>query len=112
MQAGLGEAIRGQAQTTFFFQNPQAREKEYQDWGLTDREWAYIKGKLNLTRALRRSVLMKRATGESVIIDTDLSALGPLIKVFFSDESSRALAEKLMREVGPDWLAIYLDENG
>jgi len=111
MQAGLGEAIRGQAQTTFFFPNPQAREREYQDWGLTDREWAYVKGKLSLNRSLRRSVLMKRASGESVIIDTDLSALGNLIRVFFSDESSRALAEGLMRDLGRDWLQIYLDAN-
>jgi type IV secretion system protein VirB4 len=111
MQAGLGEVIRGQAQTTFFFPNPQAREREYQDWGLTDREWAYVKGKLSLNKSLKRSVLMKRATGESVIIDTDLSALGNLIRVFFSDESSRALAEGLMRDLGRDWLQIYLDAN-
>ncbi len=111
MQAGLGEAIRGQAQTTFFFPNPQAMEREYKDWGLTDREWAYIKGKLPLSRGLRRSVLLKRATGESVILDTDLSALGSLIRVFYSDEPSRALAQRLMEETGPDWLSIYLDAS-
>lgn len=109
MQAGLGEAIRGQAQTSFFFQNPQAQEREYADWGLTEREWDYIKGKLPLARQLKRSVLMKRATGESIIIDTDLTALGPLIKIFYSDEPSRGLAERLMHEHGPDWLAMYLD---
>ncbi len=110
-QAGLGEAIRGQAQTTFFFMNPQAQEREYADWGLTDREWAYVKGKLPIARGLRHSVLMKRATGESIILDTGLKSLGPLIRVFYSDEPSRALAEKLMREAGPDWLNIYLDST-
>jgi type IV secretory pathway VirB4 component len=109
MQAGLGEAIRGQAQTTFFFQNPQAQEREYADWGLTEREWDYIKGKLSIAKNLKRSVLMKRATGESIIIDTDLGALGPLIRIFYSDEPSRGLAEKLIQQHGPDWLAIYLD---
>jgi type IV secretion/conjugal transfer VirB4 family ATPase len=109
MQAGLGEAIRGQAQTTFFFQNPQAQEREYADWGLTEREWDYIKGRLANAKSLKRSVLMKRATGESIIIDTDLSALGPLIRIFYSDEPSRGLAEKLISQHGPDWLAIYLD---
>jgi type IV secretory pathway VirB4 component len=111
VQAGLGEAIRGQAQTTFFFQNPQAQEREYADWGLTDREWAYIKGKLPSARGMRYSVLMKRATGESVILDNNLSALGPLIRVFYSDQASRSLAEQLMRDAGPDWLNIYLDST-
>jgi type IV secretion system protein VirB4 len=111
VQAGLGEAIRGQAQTTFFFQNPQAQEREYADWGLTDREWAYIKGKLPSARGMRYSVLMKRATGESVILDNNLAALGPLIRVFYSDQASRSLAEQLMRDAGPDWLNIYLDST-
>jgi type IV secretory pathway VirB4 component len=111
-QAGLGEAIRGQAQTTFFFQNPQARDKEYADWGLTEREFAYIKGKLPIAKGLKRSVLLKRATGESVILDTDLSTLGPLIRVFYSDEPSRALAERLMKDAGSDWLMMYLDSTG
>ena len=109
--AGLGETIRGQAQTSFFFMNPQAQEREYADWGLTDREWLYIKGKLPASKSMPRSVLMKRATGESVILNTDLSALGPLLKIYYSDEPSRALATRLMEEAGPEWLNIYLDTN-
>jgi type IV secretion/conjugal transfer VirB4 family ATPase len=110
MKAGLGEAIRGQAQTIFFYKNPQATEIEYKDWGLTDREWAYIKGKLPIAKRLKHSVLLKRATGESIILDTDLTNLGRMIKVYYADETSRGLAESLKRETGPEWLNIYLDQ--
>jgi type IV secretion system protein VirB4 len=108
-QAGLGEAIRGQAQTTFFLPNPQAKEMEYADWGLTDREMDFIKGRLSVSRRLRRAVLVKRASGESVILDVDLSPLGPLLKIFRSDEPSKAEAEMCMRKFGADWLRQYLE---
>jgi type IV secretion system protein VirB4 len=107
--AGLGEAIRGQAQTTFFLPNPQAKESEYADWGLTDREMDFIKGRLSVSRRLRRAILVKRATGESVILDVDLSPLGPLLKVFRSDEPSKQEAELCMRKYGADWLRQYLE---
>lgn len=110
-QAGLGEAIRGQAQTTFFFPNPQGQAREYQDWGLTEREWLYISGKLPAAKKLKRSVLMKRASGESIILDTDLSALGRLMRIYYSDEPSRALAERLMQNYQSEWLNIYLDSD-
>lgn len=110
--AGLGEAIRGQAQTTFFFQNSQAQEAEYADWSLTEREWAFIKGRLPIARTLKRSILLKRATGESVILDTNLAPLGPLIRVFFSDEPSKAMAEEYMRRYGADWVTQYIEAGG
>lgn len=111
-QAGLGEAIRGQAQTTFFLPNVQAKEKEYEDWDLTDREMAFIKGRLNISKKLKRAVLIKRATGESVILDVDLTPLGPYLKVFRSDEPSKAEAQAMMDKFDTDWLAHYLGFKG
>jgi type IV secretion/conjugal transfer VirB4 family ATPase len=107
-QAGMSEAIRGQCQTMFFFPNPQAKAEDYADWSLTDSEWAYIKGSLPLSRRLRRSVLVKRAGGESVVLDTDLSALGPLLKIFASGRESVAAAAELQRRFGNDWVEHYL----
>jgi hypothetical protein len=56
--------------------------------------------------------LLKRATGESVILDTNLSPLGPLIRVFFSDEPSKAMAEECMRRYGTDWVTQYIEAGG
>jgi len=111
-QAGLGEAIRGQAQTTFFLQNPQAQEEEYADWSLTDREWDYVKGRLPQARRMRRSMLVKRATGESVILDVDLGPLGEYLRIFRSDETSKAVAERMMDEHSAEWLTHYLNYGG
>jgi len=108
-QAGLGEAIRGQAQTVYFLPNQQAQPEEYADWGLSENQWAYIKGQLPAARYLNRSIMVKRATGESVILDTDLRPLGEYLNIFRSDEASKERAEALMEEHGDNWLQYYLN---
>jgi type IV secretion system protein VirB4 len=107
-QAGMSEAIRGQCQTMFFFPNPQAKAEDYADWSLTESEWAYIKGDLPVARRLARSVLVKRAGGESVVLDTDLTPLGPSLRIFASGRESVALASDLQRRFGEEWLGHYL----
>ncbi|PKU22823.1 hypothetical protein [Telmatospirillum siberiense] len=107
-QAGMGEAIRGQCQTVFFFPNLQAREEDYADWSLTDTEWAFIKGTLPLSRRMKRAVLVKRATGESVVLDTDLTPLGPYLRIFSSGRESVSFAAELQRKHGPEWVRHYV----
>lgn len=108
--AGLGQVLRGQAQTTFFMPNPQAQEEEYADWDLTDTEMIYIKGR-GLGQRLHRSVLVKRGHGESVILDTDLSILGPLLRIFRSDDQSKKIANNMMEEYKEDWLHYYVNHR-
>jgi type IV secretion system protein VirB4 len=107
-QAGMGEAIRGQCQTVFFFPNLQAREEDYADWSLTDTEWGFIKGTLPLSRRMKRAVLVKRATGESVVLDTDLTPLGPYLRIFSSGRESVSFATELQRKYGQDWVKHYV----
>lgn len=107
-QAGMGEAIRGQCQTVFFFPNMQARAEDYADWSLTDTEWGFIKGSLPISKRLKRAVLVKRATGESVVLDTDLSPLGPYLRLFSSGRESVSLAADLQRQHGQDWVRHYV----
>ena len=104
---GVSELIRGQAQTMFFLRNPQAQEKDYDDFSLTENEWNFIKGKSAVN--LQRAVLIKRATGESVILDADLGVLGPHLKIFNSGRESVRLAEKLKKQFGDAWVTEYLD---
>jgi type IV secretion system protein VirB4 len=107
-QAGMGEAIRGQCQTVFFFPNPQAREEDYADWSLTDTEWSFIKGTLPISRRMKRAVLVKRATGESVVLDTDLTPLGPYLRIFSSGRESVSFATELQRKYEQDWVTHYV----
>lgn len=51
---GIGDVVRGQAQTVLFFRNPAADASDYQYWNLNPLEMAFIQGKAypNLKRAV------------------------------------------------------------
>lgn len=106
---GMSETIRGQAQTVYFLPNPQAQERDYADWDLSDREWAFITGKLSLSKRLKRAILIKRATGESVVLDVDLSPLGSYINIFSSGRASVRMATDMQKEFGKGWVEHYLN---
>jgi len=95
---GLGDVIRGQCQTVIFFRNPQANPSDYATWNLTPREMNFILGKEFADR--KYAILVSRpAIHESVILDVDLSGLGPLLKIYSSGNKSVILAERLAKQV-------------
>ena len=95
---GLGDVIRGQCQTVIFFRNPQANASDYATWNLTPREMNFILGKEFVDR--KYAILVSRpAIHESVILDVDLSGLGPYLKIYSSGNKNVLLAEKLQREL-------------
>ncbi|MDR2902631.1 MAG: hypothetical protein LBU87_05975 [Lactobacillales bacterium] len=96
---GLGDVIRGQCQTVIFFRNPQANESDYATWNLTPREMNFILGKEFADR--KYAILVSRpAIHESVILDIDLSGLGPYLKIYNSGNKNVLLAEQLSRQIG------------
>ena len=95
---GLGDVIRGQCQTVIFFRNPQANPSDYATWNLTPREMNFIMGKEFAER--KYAILVSRpAIHESVILDVDLSGLGPLLKIYSSGNKSVILAERLAKQI-------------
>jgi len=96
--AGLGDVIRGQCQTIVFFRNPQANADDYATWNLTPREMNFILGK-EWTDSKYAILVSRPAIHESVILDVDLSGLGPYLKVYSSGSKNILLAEKLQSEV-------------
>ncbi len=95
---GLGDVIRGQCQTVIFFRNPQANASDYATWNLTPREMNFILGKEFADR--KYAILVSRpAIHESVILDVDLSGLGPYLKVYSSGNKDVLLAEKLSAQL-------------
>lgn len=96
---GLGDVIRGQCQTVIFFRNPQANPSDYATWNLTPREMNFIMGKEFADH--KYAILVSRpAIHESVILDIDLSGLGPYLKIYSSGNKSVLLAEQLSRQIG------------
>ena len=106
---GIGDVVRGQAQTMMFFRNPAATSEDYGYWKLNPTEMAFIKGQAYPN--LKRAVLLSRPiTGESVILNTELGGLGNLLKLFESGRPSVLLAEDLYKQFGNDFVEHYLKQ--
>jgi type IV secretion system protein VirB4 len=105
---GIGEVIRGQCQTQIFFRNVQARAEDYASWNLTPKEMAFIQGKIY--KDLKYAILFRKPTiDESVILNIDLSGLGPYIQLFNSGRKAVLLAEELRNIHGNKFVEVYLD---
>lgn len=108
---GIGDVVRGQAQTVLFFRNPAADANDYAHWNLNPLEMAFIQGKAYPN--LKRAVLLSRpVTGESVILNTELGGLGNLLRLFESGRSSVLLAEELYKQYGNAFVSEYLKKQG
>lgn len=106
---GVGEVIRGQCQTVIFFRNPQAMMEDYANWNLTQSELDFIFGKTY--RDFPYAILLSRpATGESVVLDVNLGALGPYLKLYNSGRKNVLLVEELIKEYGENnFVTKYLN---
>lgn len=107
---GIGDVVRGQAQTVMFFRNPAADAADYKYWNLNPLEMAFIQGKAYPN--LKRAVLLSRpVNGESVILNTELGGLGNLLRLFESGRSSVLLAEELYKQYGNGFVEEYLKKS-
>lgn len=107
---GIGDVVRGQAQTVLFFRNPAADLSDYEKWNLNPLEMAFIQGKAYPN--LKRAVLLSRpVNGESVILNTELGGLGNMLRLFESGRSSVLLAEELYKNYGNNFVAEYLKKQ-
>ena len=90
---GVGDMIRQQCQTVFFFRNRNSQASDYATWGLSEAEIDFVIGKDY--REFPYAVLVKKySTGESAILNIDFRILGQYMKIF----NSGALAVREMRE--------------
>ena len=107
---GIGDVVRGQAQTMMFFRNPAADAADYEHWNLNPLEMAFIQGKAYPN--LKRAVLLARPiNNESVILNTELGGLGSMLRLFESGRSSVLLAEELYKSYGSNFVAEYLKKQ-
>lgn len=107
---GIGDVVRGQAQTVLFFRNPAADLADYEHWNLNPLEMAFIQGKAYPN--IKRGVLLSRpVNNESVILNTELGGLGNVLKLFESGRSSVLLAEDLYKQFGSGFVEEYLRKS-
>lgn len=107
-EIGVGDLLRGQCPTVFFFRNPAAKEEDYASWDLSRRELDFVMGRTY--RKNRYAVLVKRYVedAESVILDVDLSPLGKLMNIYHSGRKQVLLFEEMQRLHGDKALEHYL----
>lgn len=111
-EAGVSQLVRQQSGTYYLFQNPGARASDYREFELSERELAFVLGQSGVARKARRSILIKRPlTQESVIVDVDLSPLGPHLKIFSSSSSDVRLVSELYEKLDGKWIERYLDHD-
>jgi type IV secretion system protein VirB4 len=104
---GIGDVVRGQAQTVLFFRNPAADAADYEHWNLNPLEMAFIQGRAYPN--LKRAVLLSRpVNNESVILNTELGGLGNLLRLLESGRSNVLLAEELYKQYGNQFVDEYL----
>jgi type IV secretion/conjugal transfer VirB4 family ATPase len=107
-QAGMSELIRGQCQTGIFLRNPMASPDDYSEWDLNPAEFAFICGKEYAERPY--SILVKKyATGESVVLDINMSSLGRYFNAFQSGNTDIRLLKQAQEKHGENFLEHYLD---
>lgn len=107
VKTGIASVILEQCPTRFLFPNPSAKREEYALFHLSDTEWAYITGESRLSRTLKHSVLLKRPH-DSVILNIDMSPLGPYLKLYRSGVEAVKLVATLQHTWGPQWIDPYL----
>ncbi|MCP3965218.1 MAG: hypothetical protein GY718_02530 [Lentisphaerae bacterium] len=62
-----------------------------------------------ITKPHPREVMVKRKTGESVILNIDLAPLKNHLKIFDSSSDSRQHMDNLRRNNKEDWKSLFLN---
>jgi type IV secretion/conjugal transfer VirB4 family ATPase len=109
---GVSQLVRSQAGAYYLFQNPGAKDSDYNDFELNEKELAFVLGRSSIARKTKRSILIKRPlNGESVIVDVDLSSLGPMMRIFSSSSQDVELVRDLYRQFEGHWVERYVHED-
>jgi len=110
--AGVSQLVRQQSGTYYLFQNPGAKAADYKEFELSEKEMAFVLGQSSIARKAKRSILIKRPISqESVIVDVDLSQLGPHLKIFSSSSSDVTLVSELYTQFEGRWIERYLSDD-
>ncbi len=101
------ESVLNQCKTRIIFPNPNARREEYKNLELTEGEFAFVKGESEISKRIKRAVLIKRP-GETVILDVDLTDLGSYLNLYKSGSEPVKEVNNLSKKWGDQWIEKYL----
>lgn len=101
-----GQAALHNIETFIIWPNHAANPADYMEegLGLNEREFEWVKHPRG-----KREVMLKRKNGGSVILNIDLSCLGPHLHILASGTDKVRLAEELILSEADTWLSEYLN---
>lgn len=100
----LAPVFKNNISTWLLFPNPRAEKDHYMDGlKLNDNEYAWIKEPHD-----GRFIMVKRASGESVILNVDLSPLGKYLNIFDSSKDASNICRTMKGEYGNEWKKHFL----
>lgn len=111
MKSDLKDTILSQCQTVFFYPNSNAQPEDFEPFRLTQDEWSFIKG--TSSHKVQRGVLVKKTMRdqvESVILDIDLSDLGPYLNLYQSGPAAASKARSYQQAYGDQWVSAYIKD--
>lgn len=104
------QTILGQCATQIFYRNVKAKESDFAIFGMTERELDFVLGRTHTH--LKRAFLLRRmsetAGVESVIVDADMSILGPGLQTFASGNASVRLIRDLQAKYPDTFREEYM----
>lgn len=108
--SSIAETIKQNVTTFFFWPGSAQTLEEVEFFNLTQAERAFVFGQSDEASRMSRPVLVKRPNhGESVLIETDLSALGGWIKLFQSGPVPVARMQQTIKQHGATaWIGEYV----
>ena len=94
--------------TLIIFPDSQANPNDYQELGLNESEFHFVKNTIN--DSTKRQVLIKQTNGKSCILDINLSSIGEYVKAFSSSSENVELFENLQESSPDNYLERFLKE--
>lgn len=102
-------ALRTQTATHIFFRDARTHYRDFERWGFTRREMAFIKRQDPHTDHMEHACLVKKPDlGESVVVDFSLRRVGDLALLFKSGNAFVQAAQEARRCAPGDWLPAYI----
>lgn len=104
LESEVGEHLIKSTASLFFFTDTTAKREEYVDGlGLTEEEFDWVK-----TPNIRQVLLKRPKTGESTILNLDLSPLGnKLLGTINSSTAEVDRMEKIIEQHGREWRQVF-----
>lgn len=110
-ESAHAQTILGQCATQIFFRNVKAKPDDFKIFGLSEQELSFVLGRSHAH--LKRAFLLRRMSEthgvESVIIDNDMSVLGPGLQTFASGNASTRLIRELAAKDPENFRKLYMD---